>query len=106
MAFRVDGSGHILRDCYADSAKVGYLIGGKGMRLFGCSYYNNRKMTGLDGMTVVRTSAETASALIHGGSFVKSAPNMTLEDGPGRIVWRDCLYPGWKADNLPADIMR
>ena len=103
VAFRIDGSGHVLRDCYADSAKVGYLIGGKGMRLFGCSYYKNRKMTGLDGMTVVRTSAETASALIHGGSFVKSAPNMTLEDGPGRIVWRDCLYPGWEADNLPAD---
>ena len=105
VAFRIDGGGHILRDCYADSAKIGFLIGGKDMRLFGCSYYNNRKMTGLDGMTVVKTSSEKASALIHGGSFSRCAPNMTLEDGPGRIVWRDCLYPGWKADNLPADVL-
>ena len=25
------------------------------------------------------------------------APHMKLEEGPGRIVWRDCIYPGWKA---------
>ena len=105
VAFRIDGGGHILRDCYADTAKIGYLIGGKDMRLFGCSYYNNMKMSGLDGLTVVKTSSEKASALIHGGSFVKCAPNIKLEEGPGRLVWRDCLFPGWEPGAHSSDVM-
>ena len=62
--------------------------------------YNNMKMSGLDGLTVVKTTTEKASALILGGSFIKCAPHMKLEEGPGRIVWRDCLYPGWKTQDL------
>ena len=106
VAFRIDGGGHILRDCYADTAKVGFLVGGRDMRLFGCSYYNNRRMTKLDGVTVVATATTNSSALVQGGYFPNCAPHMTMQDGPGRVVWRDCLYPGWKAGVNPGDAMR
>ena len=106
VAFRIDGGGHILRDCYADTAKVGFLVGGRDMRLFGCSYYNNRRMTKLDGVTVVATATTNSSALVQGGYFPNCAPHMTMQDGPGQVVWRDCLYPGWKAGVHPGDAMR
>ena len=64
------------------------------------------RMTYIDGVTVVATATTNSSALVQGGYFPNCAPHMTMQDGPGRVVWRDCLYPGWKADNLPADIMR
>ena len=86
--------------------QCGFLVGGRDMRLFGCSYYNNRRMTKLDGVTVVATATTNSSALVQGGYFPNCAPHMTMQDGPGRVVWRDCLYPGWKAGVHPGDAMR
>ena len=100
VAFRVDGGGHILRDCYADTAKIGFLVGGKDMRLFGCSFYCNRRMTNLDGLTAVATVSTNASVLVHGGYFPRCAPNIKVSDGPGRIDMRDCLYPCWEASAI------
>ena len=101
VAFRIDGGGHILRDCYADTAKIGFLVGGKDMRLFGCSFYCNRRMTNLDGLTAIATVSTNASALVHGGSFPRCAPHMKISDGPGQIDMRDCLYPWWDASAIP-----
>ena len=80
---------------------IGFLVGGKDMRLFGCSFYCNRKMTNLDDLTAIATVSTNASALVHGGLFPKCAPHVKISDGPGRVDMRDCLYPWWEASAIP-----
>lgn len=105
VAFHVRGGGTILRDCYADSARVGFLIDSWETRLLGCSFFNNRKLTPMTDITVIRMTNPKGRLLVSGGSFVKSAENMKMFEGEGKVVWRDCLYSGWKKDEeRPGDV--
>lgn len=104
VGFHVRGSGTILRDCYADSARIGYLIDSWESRLLGCSFFNNRKLTPMDDITVVKMTQPKGRLLVSGGSFVKSAKRMKMFEGEGKVVWRDCLYSGWdKTDDCPGN---
>lgn len=80
----------ILRDCYADSGKTGFLNFGWETMLFGCCYFNNSRVYHLDDVTIVRQPAGTM--LVSGGTFVKSCDKVKIYEGNGRIDWRDMQY--------------
>lgn len=91
--FWIDGaSSTILRDCYADTGKTGYLVDGWDTRLLGCSYFNN-KVFKLDGITIVRHPR--GRLLVTDGGFVKTTPNVTVYDGCGQVEWFNMMYSGF-----------
>ena len=91
--FWIDGAGStILRDCYADTGKIGYLIDGWDTRLLGCSYFNN-KVFKLDGITIVKHPR--GRLLVTDGGFVKTTPNVTVYDGCGEVEWFNMMYSGF-----------
>ncbi len=96
--FLIEGSGTILRDCYADTGKTGFYISGWENRLFGCSYFNNRGF-GLDDITIVRH--EKGSLRISGGCFYKTASRIKIYDGCGDVEWRDMIFARFSKDELP-----
>ena len=101
------GCSTILRDCYADSGKIGFLVDGWGdgdTRLLGCSYFNN-KFFGLDDITVIKHVH--GRLLVTDGSITKSAPHMKVYEGSCPVVWQNMLYSGFgKDDDCPGAILR
>lgn len=96
VCFKVEGSGSILRDCYADTGETGFEIGAWDTRLFGCSYFSNKKY-GLDNITIIRH--KFGRLFVSGALFVKSAPNVKVYDGCGKVAWRDIIYSGFGPDD-------
>lgn len=91
--FWIDGgSSTILRDCYADTGKIGFLVDGWDTRLLGCSYFNNSGFK-LDGITIVRH--KRGRLLVTDGAFVKTTPHYTVYDGCGEVEWFNMMYSGF-----------
>lgn len=90
--FLIGGSSSILRDCYADTGKIGYKVTGWDTRLLGCSYFNNKGFK-LDGITIIKH--EQGRLLVADGGFVKTTPNVIVYDGCGEVEWFNMLYSGF-----------
>ncbi len=99
--FLIIGSSTILRDCYADTGKIGYKIDGWNTRMLGCSYFNNKSF-GLDDITIIKH--ERGPLLVADGHFVKNTPKVKVYDGCGKVEWRDMMYSGFgKDDECPGE---
>ena len=89
VAFRLVSGENVLRDCYADTAKIGYDVY-NWTRMLGCAYYNNYVFK-LDDVTIIKK--HNADPLMVKDCFLKkSCPNCTLFDGDEtNVIWRDNL---------------
>ena len=96
ICFKIASPSAILRDCYADTGKIGYEISGWETRLLGCSYFSNRSF-GLDDITIIRHKA--GHLLVAEGAFVKCAPHCKVYDGCGTVKWRDMMYANFDPDD-------
>ena len=90
--FKIDCSSAILRDCYADTGEIGYLVNGWDTRLLGCSYFNNKHFK-LDRITIIKHTR--GRLLVADGGFIKTTPNYTVYDGCGEVEWRNMMYSGF-----------
>ena len=92
VCFRIgeDAGSNILRDCYADSGKIGYLNYGWETRLLGCSYYNNKGDYGLEDVTII--SQPGGSMLVSDCVVVKSCDQIRIYEGNGKVAWRNMMY--------------
>ena len=101
VGFRVrGGSNTILRDCYSDTASIGYLVEGWEVRILGCCYFYNTNMIklvkpeNLDNFLVF--SQPRGSMLVADGMIVKNRNMKSLKvyEGKGRARFRDMIYGG------------
>lgn len=91
----------ILRDCYADTGKTGFLVDGWDARMLGCSYYNN-KWFKLDDITIVQH--KSGRLVVSDGCFIKNAPHVRVYDGNGPVVWHNMIYSGFGTnENRPGE---
>jgi hypothetical protein len=84
----------ILRDCYADTGLVGYLVEGSDIRIFGCSYFWNSFFKRTEAPVVFKQPK--GSMLVNGCHIYKSFPELKIYEGCNRAVWRDMIYTGKK----------
>ncbi|MGI5923740.1 MAG: right-handed parallel beta-helix repeat-containing protein [Lentisphaeria bacterium] len=96
--FKIAGADTLLRDCYADTGKTGFLIEGNA-RLLGCAYYNNFKAFKLDDVTVIRH--RKGKLLVADCYFTKTSPKATVYEGIGGVIWRDNIYNRFDEADLP-----
>jgi len=91
VSFHISSEQTILRDCYADTAVIGYLIE-KDARLLGCSYFNNDYF-GLDNITaIMQTGGEL---LVCDSTFVKTAEHNELYVCKGgSSKWSNNIFKG------------
>lgn len=101
--FWVDGSGStILRDCYADTGKIGFAIHGWDTRLLGCSYFSNPAFK-LDGITAIKHTF--GRLLVSEGEIVKNCKNFKVYDGVGTVEWSNMIYAGFSdGDDCPGGL--
>ena len=91
ICYRLKSADVLLRDCYADTGKTGYLVD-TDARLCSCSYYNNWKF-GLDDVTCIRHVG--GRLLVSEGYFTQTSPKATLYDGdPSTAIFGDNLING------------
>ena len=96
VCFRIDGIGSQLRDCYADTGAIGYWIGGREIRMFGCIYFNNTSF-GLNDVTIICQDGGTLWC--EGGRFEKQTPETKLYAGSAyaKVYWGgDNVFPGFE----------
>ena len=87
IGFKIVSGENVLRDCYADTAKIGFDIH-NWTRMIGCAYYNNYRF-GLDDVTIIKKNNDDP-LLIKDCFLKKSCPNCTLFEGDGtNVMWRD-----------------
>lgn len=101
VSFWIDGDGDvILRDCYADTAKTGFLIDGGDVHLAGCRYYNNYRAFKLDDVIVVYH--RKGRLLVSECRFHKTCPQARVYKGVGTVEWRNMIYVNFPSDaDLP-----
>ncbi len=95
-AFRVEGDSTILRDCYADTAQIGFdIVGAWEVRLLGCNFSNDGSC-GLNDLLVVRQTGNSGSLLVSDCEFTRSGTDerICVYYGNGLVDWRDILYEG------------
>ena len=104
VCFLVEGHSTTLRDCYADTGKIGFAVRGAWeVRLLGCSYFNN-SVFGLDDITIVRQVGETGALLVDDCVFTRSKPTEKIQvySGNGGVRWGDIVYAGdWSGVDRP-----
>ena len=94
--FWIDGaSDTILRDCYADTGKTGFLVDGWDTHLTGCRYFNNYHFK-LDDITVI--DHRSGRLLVSECRFNKSNPKIRAYTGIGTVEWRNMIYSNFPAD--------
>ena len=94
--FWIDGaSDTILRDCYADTGKTGFLVDGWDTHLDGCRYFNNYHFK-LDDITVI--DHRSGRLLVNACRFNKSNPRIRAYTGIGTVEWRNMIYAGFPSD--------
>ncbi len=86
----------ILRDCYADTGMVGFLCEGWETRIFGSSYFWNKRFGENEKPIVFKQPG--GSMLVSGFCMVKTIPGIKTYEGCGRVDWRDMIYRGDKLD--------
>ena len=101
VCFRIDSSGEIIRDCYADTGAIGFWVNGWEDRMYGCSYFNNKGF-GLKDITILRQDKGTLWC--DGCYFRANTPETKLYSGApdAKIWWGDHgIYPGFWSPNRP-----
>lgn len=105
--FKIESSGSIFRDCYADTGQIGFYVAPwDNVRLLGCHYFSN-PIFKLDNIVMVKHVK--GDAIISECQFSKKAKHVRLYEaapGKGKITWRDCFYAGeWEKDDIrPANV--
>lgn len=103
-SFRIEGHSTILRDCYADTGKIGFDVHNAWeVRILGCSFFNNADY-GLNDLTIVRQTGDSGALLVSDCAFTRSGPKErnTVYEGNGNVKWRDIIYAGnWSGVTLP-----
>ena len=89
-------SANIFRDCYADTGTVGFLNEGWDTRIFGCSYFWNKRLDSKQDAVVFKQPC--GSMLVSGFRMSKAIPNLKTYEGCNRVTWSDMLYSGDKID--------
>lgn len=98
ICFDIHQGGNILRDCYADTGAIGFLIDAP-TRLLGCNYFTNPAFK-LDDITCIKHTS--GSLEVADSSFTKMAEHQTIYDGSGEnVIWHDNQYPGYPPEEIP-----
>ena len=94
VCFRIDSSGEILRDCYADTGAIGFWVNGWENRMFGCSYFNNTGFK-LKDVTIIRQ--DKGSLWVSGGLFNYQTSETKFYKGSSeaKVCWSDDLILRW-----------
>ena len=104
VCFLIEGHSTILRDCYADTGKIGFAVRGAWeVRLLGCSYFNN-KAFGIDDITIIRQVGETGALLVDDCVFTRANEKEKIKvySGNGGVRWGDIIYAGnWAGVERP-----
>ena len=101
VCFRIDSSGEILRDCYADTGEIGFWVNGWENRMLGCSYFNN---TGFHMKDVTIIRQDKGSLWTAGCYFQHQTPETRLyRGGPeAKIRWgEDNIYRWFDEKSRP-----
>lgn len=102
--FRIADGSAILRDCYADTGKIGYHMINGG-RLLGCSYYNNTRFHLTNDIVMIKHDFD--KLIVSGGSFSAwKLNNPKVYEGTPKasVIFRDNLYNGFAPSAaLPQD---
>ena len=103
VSFKIEDAGStILRDCFADTGKIGYLVNGWDTKLLGCSYFNNYAY-GLDDVTVIKHTR--GRLYVADGQISKDCPKLKVYRGNGQVVWSNMTYTRFgKDDERPGAI--
>lgn len=105
VCFNLGGSMNLLRDCYADTATVGFKVSGWGHQIVGSWFLNNPDF-GLKEITVVEQAADSSDLLIADCCFRGAGDRTKLYVGSGAVKWRDMVYSGFpEGAELPAEIV-
>ena len=104
-AYRIEGHSTILRDCYADTAQIGFDIHNAWeVRILGCSFFNNRDH-GLNDLLIVRQTGDSGALLVGDCVFTRTGPDERIRvyEGNGFVKWRDIIYAGgdWSGIERP-----
>ena len=104
-AFRIEGHSTLLRDCYADTAQIGFDIHDAWeVRILGCSYFNNRDH-GLNDLLIVRQTGNSGALLVGDCVFTRTSAQERIRvyEGNGFVKWRDIIYAGgdWSGVERP-----
>ena len=104
-AFRMEGHSTLLRDCYADTAQIGFDIHDAWeVRILGCSYFNNRDH-GLNDLLIVRQTGNSGALLVGDCVFTRTSAQERIRvyEGNGFVKWRDIIYAGgdWSGVERP-----
>ena len=106
VCFRIDSSGEILRDCYADTGAIGFWVNGWEERMYGCSYFNNKGF-GLKNITILRQDKGTLWC--DGCYFRANTEETKLYSGApdAKVYWGEHgIFPGFWGSNRSAPQMK
>ncbi len=93
VAFRLYSGENVLRDCYADTSKIGFDVY-NWARLLGCAYYNNTTFK-LDYTTVIRHNTPDP-IIVDQCYFRKNTDHSVLFDGTKEgLVWGNNVMNGF-----------
>lgn len=105
VCFDLGGTMNLLRDCYADTATIGFKVSGWGHQIVGSWFLNNPDF-GLKEITVVEQAADSSDLLIADCCFRGAGDRTKLYVGSGAVKWRDMVYSGFpEGAELPAEIV-
>lgn len=94
VAFWIGGNSTMLRDCYADTAKTGFLIDSENTTMCGCWYFNNNYFR-LDDITVI--DHRRGNLYVTDCRFAQNSPRQTIyrsKDGSAKAHWQNITYIG------------
>lgn len=104
VCFDLGGWGNILRDCYADTALIGYRVSGWGHQIVG-SWYLNAQMFGLKDVVAVKQEPGSYDLLVADCNFRGNGPGSKVYVGPGNVKWRDMTYRNFPDEaELPGEL--
>lgn len=90
VAFSIGGCDTLLRDCYADTAKIGFKIMGDAT-MSGCAFYNNYRFR-LNDITAVEHVSGSLSVMQC--RFARTCPDFTVYKGENKdLVWIGNINP-------------
>ncbi len=100
ICFKICAGGAVLRDCYADTAKIGFHIGAY-TRLLGCSYFNNYRAFKLDDLVAIKHVG--GKLLVSECAFTKTNPKAMVyaSETTDPAVWSNNIYHGFAEGELP-----
>ena len=100
ICFHIAGWDNLVRDCYADTATIGYLVEGGGVQILGSWFLNNTRFK-LDGTVIV--DQRGGDLVVADCRFANSPGTQIYKGRPGtRISWSNNVYRGFpNRDDLP-----